>query len=119
MTRMQVTNLRSTAVRPDLRADWEGVPYFVEIRTVGFSEDEDRRDSVTNEIFGVLNATPSRYQVMLTVGDDYHAGSEKLRHAITAVLTSLNTLKDRGEREATLHNNVERHGAELVARAFL
>jgi len=88
---------------PDLRADWQGVPYFVEVRTVGFSEDEDRRDGVTNEIFAILNATPSRYQVMLTVSEEYEPGSEKLRHAIAAVLTSLNVLRDRGERGATLH----------------
>ncbi len=88
---------------PDLRADWHGVPYFVEVRTVGFSEDEDRRDSVTNEIFAILNTTPSRYRVMLTVGVDYEPGSDKLRHAMAAVLTSLNALRDRGEREATLH----------------
>jgi hypothetical protein len=31
---------------PDLRVDWENVPYFVEIRTVGFSEGEDRRNSL-------------------------------------------------------------------------
>jgi hypothetical protein len=40
---------------------------------------------------------------MLTVSVDYEPGSEKLRHAIDAVLTSLNALRDRGEREATLH----------------
>src|ERR1700731_709833 len=72
---------------PDLRADWDRGPYFVEVRTVGFSEDEDRRDSVTNEIFATLNTTPSRYRVTLTVGVDYEPGSDKLRHAIAAVLT--------------------------------
>ena len=51
---------------PDLRADWEGVPYFVEVRTVGFSEDEDRRESVTNELFEKLNVTPSSYWAALT-----------------------------------------------------
>jgi hypothetical protein len=40
---------------------------------------------------------------MLTLGVDYEPGSDKLRHAIAAVLTSLNVLRDRGEREATLH----------------
>ncbi len=40
---------------------------------------------------------------MLTVADDYEPGSDKLRHAIAAVLTSLNALRDRGEREAMLH----------------
>jgi hypothetical protein len=34
---------------PDLQADWEGVPYFVEVRAVGFSQEEDRVDLVTKE----------------------------------------------------------------------
>ncbi len=31
---------------PDIRADLKGVPYFVEVRTVGFSEEENVRDEV-------------------------------------------------------------------------
>lgn len=88
---------------PDLRADWDGVSFFVEVRTVGFSEDEDRRDAVTKEVFAILNVTPSQYRVMLTVSDEYEPGSDKLKQAIAAVLTSLNVLRDRGERKATLH----------------
>ena len=88
---------------PDLRADWEGVPYFVEVRTVGFSEDEERRDSVTDEIFEKLNLTPSSYRVALTVGDTYKAGSNELRDAITAILNSLDALKGRGAKGATLY----------------
>ncbi len=83
---------------PDFRADWEDVPYFLEVRTVGFSEDEDRRESVTNEIFEKLNVTPSSYWAALTVGDKYKAGSGELRHAIAAILNSLDALKERGAR---------------------
>jgi len=88
---------------PDLRADWEGVPYFVEIRTIGRSEYEERRNSVTNEIFSKLNSTPSSYRVRVTVSDEYEPGSAKLREAIAAILTSLDVLKERGAKSARLH----------------
>jgi hypothetical protein len=88
---------------PDLRADWEGIPYFVEIRTIGRSEYEERRNSVTNEIFSKLNSTPSSYRVRLTVSDEYERGSVKLKDAIEAILTSLDILKDRGAKSARLH----------------
>jgi len=88
---------------PDLRADWEGIPYFIEIRTVGFSEDEDRRDSVTNEIFAKLKTVPSSYFVTLTVGDEYKPSSAMLRAAIEAVLQSLDVGTERGMKEATLY----------------
>jgi hypothetical protein len=88
---------------PDLCADWEGVPYFVEIRTIGHSEYEERRNSVTNEIFSKLNSTPSSYSVRLTVSDEYEPGSVKLKDAIAAILTSLEVLKDRGAKNARLY----------------
>ena len=88
---------------PDLRADWEGVPYFVEIRTIGRSEYEERRNSVTNEIFSKLNSTPSSYRVRVTVSDEYESGSVKLKDAIAAILTSLDVLKDHGAKSARLH----------------
>jgi hypothetical protein len=99
---------------PDLRADWEDVPYFVEIRTVGFSEGEDRRNSVTNEIFAKLETVPSSYQVMLTVGEEYKRGSPKLRGAVKAVLDSLNALKERGAKEATLYCADEKEALLLL-----
>ena len=43
---------------PDLRADSEGVAYFVEVRAVGFSEEEERVDLVTREIFKRLGPVP-------------------------------------------------------------
>jgi len=98
--------LEPTAPRkgPDIRADWEGVPYFVEIRTVGFSEDEDRRNLVTKEIFTKLGTVLSSYFVTLTVGDEYKPATPKLRDAIKDVVESLNELKERGAKEATLYH---------------
>jgi hypothetical protein len=89
---------------PDLRAECDGVPYFIEVRTVGFSKDEDRRDSVSKEIFAKLNTVPSSYHVALTVADEYAPASAKLRGAIKAVLDSLDALKERdaeGQRSTT------------------
>src|SRR6202041_2568977 len=39
---------------PDIRADRDGVSYFVEVRVAGLSDEEDRRERVTNEIFARL-----------------------------------------------------------------
>lgn len=88
---------------PDLCAECDGVPYFIEVRTVGFSKDEDRRDSVSKEIFAKLNTVPSSYHVTLTVADEYTPASPKLRGAIKAVLDSLDALKERGAQGATLY----------------
>jgi hypothetical protein len=89
---------------PDIRADCEGVPYFVEIRTVGFSKEEDRRNLVTNEVFAKLKTVPSSYFVTLTVGDEYKPATPKLRDAITDVVQSLSELKERAAKEATLYH---------------
>jgi hypothetical protein len=104
---------------PDLRADWEEVPYFVEVRTVGFSEDEDRRDSVTNDIFTKLSKVPSSYYVTLTVGEEYRAGSPALKDAIDAVLTSLDVATERGMKEGTLYHAAKNQGVLVFPGASL
>lgn len=88
---------------PDLQADWQGTPYFLEVRTVGFSQDEQRRDAVTDEIFAKLNAIPSSYTVMLTVSKDYKHGSSEVREAIRTLVQSLDELKKRKAQKATLY----------------
>jgi len=88
---------------PDLRADWEGTPYFIEVRTVGFSEKEDQRNSVSEEIFAKLNTVPSSYQVGLTVGEEYEPGSPQLKGAIAAVVNCLEAFKELGTKEGTLY----------------
>lgn len=88
---------------PDIQADWEGTPHFVEIRTVGFSENEDRRDAVTNEIFAKLNVIPSSYTVMLTISKDYKHGSIELRDAIIGLVRCLDELKQQNAKEAVLY----------------
>jgi hypothetical protein len=88
---------------PDIRADLKSVPYFIEIRTVGLSEEETRRDDVTNEIFAKLNDTPSTFRVALTVGREYRRGTARLRDAIKAVVSCLDILRERGSREGKLY----------------
>jgi hypothetical protein len=51
---------------PDLRADSDGAAYFVEVRAVGFSEEEERVDLVTKEIFRRLGPVPSSYYLDFT-----------------------------------------------------
>jgi len=85
----------------DIQADWQGTPYFVEIRTVGLPEQESRRDDVTEEIFSKLKKKPSSYWVQLTVGRQYKRGAQQLNEAVKALFTSLDALN--GVKEAKLY----------------
>ena len=60
---------KAPAKGPDLRADIAGKSYFIEVRAVGDSEDDERFNAVSSEVFARLNETPSRYTVKVTVGD--------------------------------------------------
>jgi hypothetical protein len=86
---------------PDIQADWQGTPYFVEIRSVGLPEQESRRDDITEEIFAKLKKKPSSYWVQLTVGRQYKRGTQQLNDAVKALFTSLDTLN--GVKEAKLY----------------
>lgn len=88
---------------PDLRADWGDTPYFVEVRAVGDSEEDDRFNSISREIFMKLNAIPSSYFAAVTVGDEYTPGSQPLGKATDALLTSLEILKTENWKRATLY----------------
>lgn len=85
---------------PDIQADWRGTSYFVEIRTVGFSDQQSRRDAVTEEIFAKLRKKPSSYRVHVTAGREYKRGTQQLNEAIKALFTSLDALN--GVKEAKL-----------------
>lgn len=88
---------------PDLQADWAAVPYFVEIREVGFSWEEQRRESITKEIFAQLGTIPSRYRVALTIGEGYIPNSSKLKAAMAVVVDALGVLKEEKLSTATLY----------------
>jgi len=100
-----VVTLEPTAPKkgPDLRADWEGIPYFVEIRDVGLSWDEERIQLVSREIFERLNAVPPSYSVAVTVGDTYTANSSQLKSAIAVVVDALEVLMEDKQKNATLY----------------
>jgi hypothetical protein len=88
---------------PDIRADREGVSYFVEVRAAGFSDEEDRRQRVTNEIFAKLTGVPSAYFAAFTIGDGLGAGSPETRAAIEAVVEVLGMLRGGGIKNATFY----------------
>lgn len=88
---------------PDLQADSDGVPYFVEVRAVGFSEEEHRVESVTKEIFARLGTVPSSYHVHVEFGEQYAANTPELKRAIDTVIDALGHLKEDRHPRATLY----------------
>lgn len=90
---------------PDLRADWEQTPYFVEVRAVGQSEDDDQFNLLSGEIFSRLNSVPSSYMVVVTIGDEYAPGSSAFKSALTAILESLGIVKREHWQRATLYHS--------------
>ncbi len=88
---------------PDLRVELEGVSYFVEVRAIGFSEEEERVNSVTKEVFARLSEIPSSYHVNVEFGEEYLANTPELRSAIDSVLESLDYLKKDQAKKATLY----------------
>jgi hypothetical protein len=100
-----VVTVEPTAPRkgPDLLAQREGISYFIEIREVGFSWEEDRIQSISKEIFGSLNTIPSRYRVVFTIGDGYTANSPQLKAATAVVVEALEVLKEDKPKNATLY----------------
>lgn len=100
-----VVTLEPNAPRkgPDLRADWNELSYFVEIREVGFSWEEGRIHSITQEIFRRLKTVPSRYRVDFTIGDGYAPHSPRLKAAMAVVDDALELLKEKQLKTATLY----------------
>jgi hypothetical protein len=80
---------------PDVRADIADKSYFVEVRSVSDSEDDERFNAVSSEVFARLNETPSRYTVKVTVGDDCIAGSGELKKAIDQIVNALAVMRER------------------------
>jgi hypothetical protein len=90
---------------PDLRADWNATPYFVEVRALGDSEEDERFNSISQELFSRLSTIPSSYLVDITVGDEYFPGTLPLKKAIETVLESLKVLKEKEWKSATLYHS--------------
>jgi len=90
---------------PDLRADWEETPYFVEVRALGDSAEDERFNSISRQLFSQLNTVPSSYSVAITVGDEYSPSTLPLKKAMDAVLQSLKILKEEKWKKATLYHS--------------
>lgn len=90
---------------PDLRADIGGKSYFIEVRAVSDSEDDERFNAVSSEIFARLNETPSRHTVEVTVGDSCIAGSGELKKAIDQIVNALSVMKDKKWEQARLFHS--------------
>ena len=90
---------------PDLRADIAGKSYFIEVRAVNDSEDDDRFKAVSSEIFARLNEIPSRYTVEVTIGDNCIAGSGELKKAIDQIVNALSVMKEKKWKQARLFHS--------------
>lgn len=90
---------------PDMRADIDGQSYFLEVRAVSDSEDDERFNAVSSEIFARLNSTPSRYTVNVTVGDACIAGSGDLKQGIDQIVNALTVMKEKNWRRARLFHS--------------
>lgn len=90
---------------PDLRADIAGKSYFIEVRAVSDSEDDERFNAVSSEIFARLNETPSRYTVEVTVDDSCIAGSGELKKAIDQIVNALSVMKEKKWEQARLFHS--------------
>jgi len=88
---------------PDIRADRDGASYFIEVRAAGLSDEEDRRQRVTNEIFAKMTEVPSSYFAAFTIGDGLRPGSPETRAAIQGVIEALDLLRDREDKKAQFY----------------
>jgi hypothetical protein len=77
----------------DIRADIDEKSYFLEVRSVGDSEEDDRFNSASNEMFAMLNGLASHYSADITVGEEYTARGPRLREAMETVRKSLEILE--------------------------
>ena len=87
----------------DLRADFNDVPYYLEVRAVGDSEEDDRFNGVSNELFALLNAIGSHYSANITVGEEYAPRGPRLREAMKVVVEGLKILEEELWERATLY----------------
>ena len=87
----------------DLRADFNEVPYYLEVRAVGDSEEDDRFNAVSNELFTLLNTVGSHYSANITVGDGYAPRGPRLREAMKVLQESFKTLEEELWKQATLY----------------
>jgi hypothetical protein len=90
---------------PDMRADHAEQSYYVEVRAVGDSEDDERFNAASSEIFSLLNQKPSRFTVSVTIGENYSAGSGDFRKATEALVNALDLLNSHKWKRGILYHS--------------
>jgi hypothetical protein len=91
----------------DIRADFDQKAYYLEVRSVGDSEEDDRFNSVSSEMFAMLNGIASHYSADITVGEEYTPRGPRLREAKETVRKSLEILEEEQWPRATLYYSPE------------
>ncbi len=77
--------------------------HYVEVRKVGLDEDHRTVDAATEDVFGRLCDTPSRYRIVLSMTSDYTAFSPKLKQASRRVASVLRDLEEKKLPKAVLY----------------
>lgn len=89
---------------PDLLAI-KNKRYFVEVRKVRLDDAHAVADLATEDVFQRLCNTPSRYNIVISMTDEFSAHSPQLKKAVRAVRNTLDDLGARGVQSATLYCN--------------
>src|SRR5277367_1687264 len=77
--------------------------YYVEMRKVGLDEEHRTVDAATEDVFTRLCSTPSQYDIVLSMTNDYVAFSRELKKASRRVASVLKDLEEKKLTEAVLY----------------
>jgi hypothetical protein len=77
--------------------------YYVEMRRVGLDEEHRTVDAATEDVFTRLCSTPSQYDIVLSMTNDYVAFSPELKQASRRVASVLKGLEETKLPEAVLY----------------
>jgi len=77
--------------------------YYVEMRKVGLDEEHRTVDAATEDVFTRLCTTPSQYDIVLSMTNDYVAFSPELKQASRRVASVLKDLEEKKLPEAVLY----------------
>jgi len=99
-----VVTMEPTAPKagPDLLVEKDR-GYYVEVRKVGLDEEHRTVDAATEDVFARLCGTPSRYDIVLSMTNEYVAFSPELKKASRRVASVLNDLEQKKLPEAVLY----------------
>ena len=87
---------------PDLVAA-KDESYYVEVRKIGLDEEHRTVDAATEDVFARLCGMPSRYDIVLSMTNEYVAFSPELKKASRRVASVLKDLEEKKLPEAVLY----------------